>query len=306
MIAVRSVAKARGLFYNAVVGKELRTRMRGWRSTAILTAYMIILGIIAIAFLVQQVGPASNQSSQVGIQLFQVLCLFQLFLIIFITPASTAGAISGERQRQTWDLLLVTRLSSFGIVWGKLVAGLAFNLLLIFASLPLFSLVFLFGGVAPDDVFHTYVVFLATVLLLGVSSLFVSMLTRRLAVAMIVSNVLALLASIGVTLLALYLENWGQNPVTFGPNGPRPTPIPPLTPLAQIDPFVALASALPSGTSTSVLGGLETIHHAFGLPLQLHLWQAYAVDSVVLSVALILVTTGLTRFSPRWLGRDGS
>lgn len=158
---------ARALVSNAVVGKELRSRMRGWRSTIIITVYMAVLGVIAVGFLMQQAGTTSNQSATVGVQLFQALSIFQLFLILFVTPATTAGAISGERQRQTWDLLLVTRLSSFGIVWGKLLAGLAFSLLLICASLPLFSLVFLFGGVSPDDVLHTYVVFLVTVLLLG-------------------------------------------------------------------------------------------------------------------------------------------
>jgi ABC-2 type transport system permease protein len=287
------------LIRNSVIGKELRTRMRGWRSIVVLTAYMLVLGIIAIGFLLQQAGPTTGQSSQVGVQLFQTLALFQLFLILFVTPVSTAGAISGERQRQTWDLLLVTRLSSFGVVWGKLFAGLAFNLLLIFASLPLFSLVFLFGGVAPDDVVHTYIVFLATVLLLGVAGLFISALTRRLAASMIISSVFALLLGIGLSLLALYLENWGQQP--FGPNGPQP--LQPLTPLAQLDPFAALASALPNGSSGTLLGGLGLIHHAFDLPPRLRLWEAYGILAVVISFVLLLATTLLVRYSPRWLNR---
>lgn len=295
-----------GFLYNSMVNKELRTRMRGWRSTIILTAYMTILGIIAIAFLIQQAGPSASQSSQVGIQLFQVLAVFQLFLILFVTPASTAGSISGERQRQTWDLLLVTRLSSFGIVWGKLVAGLAFNVLLLFASLPLFSLVFLFGGVAPDDVFHTYVVFLTSVLLFGVASLLVSALTRRLAVAMIVSNIIALLLGIGVSLLALYLENWGRQTFSAGPAGMRPVPLPPLTPLAQLDPFAALGAALPNGDGSDFLGGFGMIHHAWGSSLAVPLWGVYCVEGLALSVILFLLTTVLTRHPPRWLATGGS
>ncbi|HEX6508470.1 MAG TPA: ABC transporter permease [Chloroflexota bacterium] len=288
--------------HNSVVGKEFRMRMRGWRSIAVLTVYMAILGIIAIAFLLQQAGPVNGQSSQVGLRLFQTMAIFQLFLILFVTPASTAGAISGERQRQTWDLLLVTRLSSFGIVWGKLVAGLAFDLLLILASLPLFSMVFLFGGVAPEDILHTYIVFLATVLLLGVISLFISALTRRLAVAMIVSNLVALALGVGVTLLTLYFENWGANgPQQYGPRGPIPVSIPPLTPLAESDPLVALASALPSQNGSSYLGGLNVVHHAFLLPWTLPLWQTYAIAVAAASILLVLATTILVRSTPRWL-----
>lgn len=288
--------------HNSVVGKEFRMRMRGWRSTAVLTVYMAILGIIAIAFLTQQAGPTSGQSSQVGLRLFQTMAIFQLFLILFVTPVSMAGAISGERQRQTWDLLLVTRLSSFGIVWGKLIAGLAFDLLLILASLPLFSLVFLFGGVAPEDIVHTYIVFLATVVLLGVLSLCISALTRRLALAMVASNLIALLLGVGVTLLALYLQNWGSQSIQqFGPRGPIAASAPPLTPLAEIDPMVALASALPNQNGGSFLGGLNSVHHALLLPWSMPLWEAFTFLVVVLSVVMVTVTTLLVRSSPRWL-----
>lgn len=298
--------RLRGMLQNAVVGKELRSRMRGWRSTIIITVYMAILGVIAAAFLVQQTGPTANQSSQVGIQLFQALSIFQLFLIIFVTPASTAGAISGERQRQTWDLLLVTRLSSFGIVWGKLVAGLAFGLLLIFASLPLFSLVFLFGGVAPEDVIHTYLVFIVTILLFGTTSLFISALTPRLAVSMVVSNVVALLLSVGLSLLVAYLVTTGQHGAVCGPGYCKAPPAPTLSPFAQIDPLVALLSALPNGTGGTILGGIGIIHHAFLLPLKLPLWEAYCMLAVVGSIGLLLLSTWLVRRAPRWLAGGGS
>ncbi len=294
------------LVSNAVVGKELRSRMRGWRSTIIITVYMGILGVIAIAFLLQQAGPTTNQSSMIGIQLFQALSIFQLFLILFVTPATTAGAISGERQRQTWDLLLVTRLSSFGIVWGKLLAGLAFSLVLVFASLPLFSLVFLFGGVAPEDVVHTYLVFLVTVLLLGMTSLFISALTPRLAVSMILSNVVALILGIGLSIMTVYLVSTGQTAPVCGPNGCSPPHSPVMTPFAQIDPVVALLSALPSGTGGTLLGGIGIIHHAFGLHIKMPIWEAFTIVALVVSLLLLLLTTFLVRSAPRWLRGTGA
>jgi len=289
-----------GMVNNAVVGKELRTRMRGWRSMVVLTTYMTILGATAIAYLLRETGPSASQSSQAGIQLFVLLSIFQLFLIVFVTPSSTASAISGERQRLTWDLLLVTRLSSLGIVWGKLFAGLAFNLLLILASLPLFSLVFLFGGVAPDDVLHTYVVFLATVLLLGVTSLFISALTRRLVVSMVVSNVISLTFTVGLSLLTVYLEATGQQ--AAGPAGSPATPS--LTPLAELDPLLALLSALPNGNGGTILGGSGHVRHAFALPWDMQLWESYAWLAVTTSLVLFLVTAVLVRAAPPWLTRS--
>lgn len=296
------MTRARALVANAVVGKELRTRMRSWRTAVILTFYMATLGAISVAFLVRQSGLAINQSSEVGLQLFVLLSVFQLCLIVFVTPASTAGAISGERQRQTWDLLLVTRLSSFGIAWGKLVTGLAFNLILILASMPLFSLVFLFGGVAPDDVLHTYIVFLATIVLLGAACLFVSALTRRLVASMVIGNLVALGLTLGLGLLTVYLETTGQRAVGTA----LYVSPPPLTPLAELDPFIALFAALPSGSGGPVLGDLGLVHHAFGLPWDMQLWAAFAWLALAISVLLFLLTALLVRSEPPWLGWEAS
>jgi ABC-type transport system involved in multi-copper enzyme maturation permease subunit len=293
---------------NALVLKELRTRMRSFRSTVIIMAYMAVLAVIAIAFLVMQQGPsATGSSSDIGVRLYQALCIFQLFLILFIIPATTAGAISGERQRQTWDLLLVTRLSRFGIVWGKLLTGVGFGILLLFASMPLFSLVFLFGGVEPADIVHTYLVFLATIIFLGTASLFISATTRRLVVSMVVSNVVALMLGVGLSLLTIYLfsTSVSSGVIVRGPGPYHPPPQPTLTPLAQLDPLVALLSALPNGSGGSILGGrLATIHHAFGLPFTLDLWRAYVSLALVLTLLLLGATTLLVRFTPSWLSRE--
>src|SRR5439155_10298292 len=54
---------------------------------------------------------------------FSAACLaVQFGAVLLITPALTAGAIAEERQRQTLDDLLLTRLSGRDIVLGKLAA----------------------------------------------------------------------------------------------------------------------------------------------------------------------------------------
>jgi ABC-type transport system involved in multi-copper enzyme maturation permease subunit len=285
--------RAPGIVQSAVIKKELRVRMRGWRWAGITTLYLGVLGIIVVGFLLQRYNPTSGQASQVGIQLFQALSIFQLFLIVFVTPASMCGAISGERQHRTWDSLLVTRLSPLGIVCGKLLVGLVFNLLLIAASAPLFGLVFLFGGVSAGDLIHTYAVFLATVLLLAASSVAVSALTARLTVSYIFSMFVALILAVGLSLVAVYLEGPGQNSVvTLGGVPFQSTDPPsPLTPLAQLDPLAALLSALPDNGGGTLLGRLGVIDHAFGLPWQLPLWGAFALLAAAISIVLVGAAT---------------
>jgi ABC-type transport system involved in multi-copper enzyme maturation permease subunit len=286
----------------AVMAKDLRLRMRGWRWAGVVTLYVAILAAVALAFLVQRYNPASGQAPDAGIRLLQSLSLFQLFLLLFVTPASVAGAISGERQQRTWDLMLVARVPAREIVWGKFLAGMAFNLILICASLPIFSLVFLFGGLTLADLVPIFVVFLATVLLLSAASLLVSVLTARLSVSYMISMVVALTLTVGISLLALDL----QSPATPGLLTLGSIPfqsvqtLSPLTPLAHLDPLAALLSALPAETGGTLLGPLGTVQHAFGLPWELPLWGAFLLCAVLLSLVLILVTTRLVHHPIRW------
>jgi ABC-type transport system involved in multi-copper enzyme maturation permease subunit len=297
----------------AVMAKDLRLRMRGWRWAGVATLYVAILGSIALAFLLQKYSPAAGSSGDstptlAGVKLFQTLSIFQLFLITFVTPATVAGAISGERQHRTWDLLMASSMSSKDIIWGKLLAGIAFNLVLIGASLPVFILVFPFGGIGLGDSVPAFVVFLVTVVFLGAISLAVSALTARLSVSFMVSMLIALLLTVGLSLLALYLQAPGQLGVLTLGGLPFQTTNQPssLTPLAQLDPLVALLSALPAESGGTLLGGLGTVNHAFGLPWQLPWWGAYTVQAGVISLALLLVTTRLVRPAVAFRSREGS
>ncbi|MFQ5344078.1 MAG: hypothetical protein ACE5F6_21250, partial [Anaerolineae bacterium] len=100
---------------NPVIVKELRSRMRGGRAFAVLTAFLLILSLVSYA-LYRIVGTAMQfnasglMSAVIGQTLFAGLALFELFLVLFITPALTAGAISGERENLTYEMLVATPL----------------------------------------------------------------------------------------------------------------------------------------------------------------------------------------------------
>src|SRR6202165_5083696 len=158
--------------WNPIVAKEYRSRMRTWRSPLAMSIHILLLGGVGWALFARQAGSSfyafnSGLAANYGHQLFLYLVMFQMGLIAFVTPALTAGAISGERERQTIDLLFVTRIPPFSIVWGKLIASMSFVLLLLLLSVPIFSLVFLFGGIELDQVLTSFLVTLVTALTLG-------------------------------------------------------------------------------------------------------------------------------------------
>ncbi len=159
--------------WNPIVAKEYRSRMRTWRSPVAMTVYILLLGGLGWAIFSSEASQAQNaasgsQAANYGQSLFLWLIIFQMVLLAFITPALTAGAVSSEREHQTIDLLFVTRLPSFSILWGKLLASMSFALLLLLLSVPIFSLVFLFGGIELDQLATAFLVTAMAALTLGI------------------------------------------------------------------------------------------------------------------------------------------
>src|SRR5207302_6929891 len=147
--------------WNPIVAKEYRTRTRTWRSPFAITLYIVLLGGLGwavFAAMTSNTAGFGSQGTNYGQFLFLFLVIFQVVLLAFITPALTSGAISGERERQTLDLLFVTPIAPFSIIWGKLLASMSFVVFLLILSIPIFSLVFLFGGVDLDQIVSAFLV----------------------------------------------------------------------------------------------------------------------------------------------------
>ena len=164
---------------NPILVKELRSRMRGPRAFITLTIALLIMSGLMIG-LVSLLSAAASQvgssllSPQIGQILFAALLIFEMLLVCTITPAVTAGAISTEREKQTFEMLQATPLGSVRLLWGKLLSALSYVFLLIFAAVPLASIVFLFGGVNLMQLLKGLLVLVASAVTLGVYGLFLS------------------------------------------------------------------------------------------------------------------------------------
>jgi ABC-2 type transport system permease protein len=171
---------------NPVLERELRQRLRGRAAWVSLTLYLVVLGLLLR--LVYDVVASSQdlffggefaRASAAGRSIFHWLLFVMLGLICFIVPGLTAGAVAGERERQTLVPLQITLLSARSIVVGKLLASLAFVVLLVLAALPFLSVSFLLGGVSVAEVLKGTAMVLVAAVAIAAVALACSSLVRR-------------------------------------------------------------------------------------------------------------------------------
>ena len=183
---------------NPVLRREMVERVRGGRTFVIITLYLGLLSVVLYG--TYEVGRNSNdptESALLGRGMFEWLLFFMLLLVMFLVPGLAAGAVAGERERQTLVPLQVTLLSPRQILVGKVAAAVAFLLLLVVATLPLLSVSYLIGGVTFGEVLGGLAAVLFLGLVLGCLSATISTFARRVQGATVLSYGLVLVLVLG-------------------------------------------------------------------------------------------------------------
>ncbi|MBA2393722.1 MAG: ABC transporter permease [Ktedonobacteraceae bacterium] len=285
----------------ALLIKELRLRMRRERTIWLIVLYILFMGLIGWFFITRFSnfnGSGNITLNDIGTYLYMLLSTVQLFLIIFITPAFTATAVNGEKERQTFDLLLCSRISAFSLIGGKLVAGLVNALLLIAASIPLFSLVFFFGGITPFQIVSALLVFISTTLIIGTFSLFCSTLLKRPAVSTSVAYMASVLWMFMPLILFTTIYSSGNLFQFFSSTGLSQSPLfsSEPSPLLLWNPLLALVNTYPIGNAMG-----KYVFHG----LRLNPWIAYIILNLISSALFFLLSVSIIRLPTpiRLLGR---
>lgn len=179
---------------NPIVKKDLQVAARSMRMSWGLFAYEAVLALaFMLALLVIQEDASYSYLRNIYsylVYLFPVLAVTQVCIVALIVPIITASSISGEKERQTFDIMLTTCMSPFSIVFGKMVSAMIRILFFVAASMPVMSLAFVVGGLSWSALFY----FLLTIVLLSVFSgsvgIFCSAFCKRSITAVILSFVI--------------------------------------------------------------------------------------------------------------------
>ncbi|KGX90784.1 ABC transporter permease [Pontibacillus marinus] len=277
--------KLSSLFINPVLNKEIKLRFRSFKSFLGILFYLAVCAAVCLAFIWIEGHNRNGFTANDSRTLFMLLSIGQMGLIAFITPGLTAGAISGERERQTLNILLTTQQSSMSIVISKLFSSLAFLVLMLVASLPLYSLVFLYGGVSPKMVLITFGLHLLTMLMIGSLGVMFSTIIRKTMVATITTYGVMLFFVVGTGFLYIFLGeimyNLNQNPAS---TNQRWLPYISL----MLNPGIVLFNSFEAG-------GLDYALQRMGITWPI--WKGFTLSYIGISIFALFVS--IMRLRPR-------
>ena len=148
-----AIAPRRISFYAA------RTLFAGAMFALTLTAWQLLVG----SQRVENVGDLA----WFGAAAFQILAPLQLAVAMPFAALLVASAVALEKDRKTFDLLLLTNLTNSDLVLGKLLASMLSVVVVVVASVPLLLIIALLGGVSTSQVLRTEAVVLASALVAG-------------------------------------------------------------------------------------------------------------------------------------------
>lgn len=186
---------------NPILSFSATRRMRSLKTLLIVAAWLGVMLGATLAIMGRLFGPeVTVYGMRSGVACYNVLIIAQFVLIVLIAPAMTSGAIAGERERQTLELLMVTNTRSIRIVAGKAMESFAMLALLIVSGLPVMCLTMMAGAVTLPQILTGELCLLAIAFAAVCVGILASSMARSTVTSGVLSYVLILVIAVVTTL----------------------------------------------------------------------------------------------------------
>ena len=153
---------------NPILVRVVQTKSKRRFDLFVRCGYLgLLVGIVIFSIMAGQGAGNLDDLAKNSAQLFQTLSYCQLALVCFLAPIFTAGAITQEKDSQTYDILLATPLTNGQILLGSMLSRLFFIVALLVSGIPIFSITQIFGGVAIKAIVQSFGIAAATAFITG-------------------------------------------------------------------------------------------------------------------------------------------
>lgn len=205
MEATRTPGFFKRLFLNPLAVRELRVACRSWKLVIILTTYLLIQGAIFAIWLYVESDSQGlyDDPTAIGRGLFITLSVVLAIIVMLVFPAFSSTAIASEHEKKSFDLLLLTPLAPWEIASGKFIAAALQSSIFLIATVPLFALAGLFGGIDPGVFFVVLWVLILFSIFISFVGVYASSLVKKAIPAVLVTYLFAFL--IGFVILIIFI-----------------------------------------------------------------------------------------------------
>ena len=188
---------------NPILKKEMVVGSRSMKMSLAITAVTGILTAIVVFVLMisNYAGSRGGYDYSSLVVLFPVLGCTECGLLSLMVPVITSGSISGEREKQTLDIMLTAPVSPFSIVLGKLWSAMMVVMMYMIASIPVMSIAFILGGLSWWNLLGLFVMLLYLGIYVGSIGIFCSSFVKKSVAATILTIVIGIGILVGTSLI---------------------------------------------------------------------------------------------------------
>lgn len=177
---------------NPIYKKEVSTGTRAARTATLIVGFNTILAIVVFVMFHNTIKGINSMGAldYSGLtNLYTVMAYIEFGIIAILVPAITAGAVVGERERQTLDVMLASKVRPSAIIWGKLLSCVQIVIIVCVSSLPILSIVFVYGGIRLTNILMLLLAIICTGIYFGSIGIFVSCICKRTTTAVIAAYI---------------------------------------------------------------------------------------------------------------------
>ena len=192
-------------------------------------AYDAILALVfflAMAIIRQEIRYSDGNVYGAMVWLYPILGVTQLVILGVVVPVRTASSISGEKERQTFDIMMTTGMTPFSVILGKVMTAIVQSMFFVVASMPIMALCFTIGGMSWSYLFWFLAVAFLVSFFAASIGILCSSICRKSISAVIMSYGFYLLFFLGTVLPSIlyqifyinlsyssYYNGWGNTPL---------------------------------------------------------------------------------------------
>ncbi|RJP24858.1 MAG: hypothetical protein C4527_18095 [Candidatus Omnitrophota bacterium] len=207
------------LINNPVIHRELVDRLRNRASFFFLGLFLVVGYITFLLIWFEYLRSYTNplRWERYSRELFMVLNFVLGSAIGLIVPLVSASSINLEYEQKTWELLSTTPLSLLSILAGKFVSSVFFIWILLLSLLPIYGICITMGGVSPQEVIVSVLLFTEIIVVIGLIGICCSIHWKRTIHSITAAYFFGFLYMLGISFCRVFFGELGLWKQDFGP-----------------------------------------------------------------------------------------